>query len=218
MKKCIVTYVDGDKFEEQLEITKPLFERYAILCDAELIVLRGKTDSPKRELDKFKASQVFREHDLSLFLDVDVVISNDSPNIFEIASLDKISALNEYDYFKDKGWFWRFNKPERVRLSQHMKKTEQKLIVNSGVFVMPKSLSHLYDPPEFPPLKFRGFEQSLFSCRIQDNSVLNRLDLKWNCIANHKDFYKLRRDAYFVHFNFKPIEKRIKMMKNWAKR
>lgn len=215
MSNCIVTYVSGDDFEKQLDVSLGRINAYAKKCNAELIVLRGKTDNPNREIDKYKASTVFERYDLSLFLDVDIIVSKNAPNIFEQVPKDKISAFNEYpslQYFK---WFWDFNKPKEVRQSQALEDVSQNVIINSGMFVIPRELSHLYGYPEFSPLPIRGFEQSLFSCRIQDAGVLNELDLKWNCIWNHPDFHEVSKKAYFVHFNFKPIKRRIELMKIW---
>ena len=87
MKKAILTIVSGEKYEKIWEKTQPFFVDYAEKCDAELIVLKGYEGMslPSPHWLKFSIHELLKkDFDRIAFIDADILIRKDSPNIFDI--------------------------------------------------------------------------------------------------------------------------------------
>ena len=97
MKKLILSGYSGDLYKNMSNMTFPLMEKYArkYNADSKLIEFANqerpaswqKIPAIKNELDKY---------DLVLWIDADIVIINDSENIFDNILTDKIQYLVQH--------------------------------------------------------------------------------------------------------------------------
>lgn len=211
--RAIVTYYHGQDFERQYVLSSPRMRRYAERCGADFITIRGEGSYQHGEHGKFEVYETFKTYDQCLFLDVDVIIQGDPPNIFEQVPLDKVSGVDEMPLLGQFKFFDNYNQPAAVRASQGMPAAPAEFIMNSGVFVISKQLAELYRPPEHPLPEIAGAEQSLFSCRMQDAGAFHPLETRWNCTYNSPRYDEEQAAAYFVHLNMKPLRMRMKLMR-----
>jgi len=219
MKRAIVCYVDGDVYEEQFELTKSNIKAYALRCGAELVVLNGRTEKLRGETDKFQAESVFSEFDMSLFLDVDVVVQRFRDSIFDIVPNDRVSGFNELPHIYYKPFFSKCCPYKYVAKSQRINIDSLYFVMNSGVFTIPRDLAYLYRYPDHPIEETtRCMEQTIFSCRLQEAGLYNPIDETWNLSFNSPNFNRMRNSANFVHFNFRPMDKRLEEIRKQLRR
>lgn len=107
MKKILVTYHANQKIDYE-KITFERFEKYAKKCNAEFLKIDlseslNKSNHPQKySIEKyFKIKDLEqKDFDRALIIDTDVLIREDSPDIFEL-SKDKICVFNEGSSFID---------------------------------------------------------------------------------------------------------------------
>lgn len=212
--RAIVVFVHGEQFETQFAISRPFIEAYADKCNAELVVLTGRSDAEHPEHDKFQAYEAFKRFDRSLYVDVDSIIRPDTPDIFKLHPPGFIYGVDEIPITSMTSGFWGYVQPDVVRASQRLPGNETTLMMNGGLFLIDKELADFYRPPEYPfPDNCPGAEQTLFSVRMQEaGNVFKPLDPVWNLTWNSSVFADKRDQAYIVHFNFKPVDARLREM------
>lgn len=105
-KKAIITFL-SNHFHEISSFVLPRFESYAKKCNADLIVVEN-FHSPESHIDfekqvfvgdnifmqRFKKYKDFAKYERSLFIDMDFLVREDTPDIFKIVPPDKMSMLN----------------------------------------------------------------------------------------------------------------------------
>ena len=92
MKKALCLLAIGEKYKKVLEKNISQFRAYAMKCGAELVVIDEPLDKTmKRSLlsQKLLIPSALQEYDKVVFLDLDIVISNDCPSLFELLPEDK---------------------------------------------------------------------------------------------------------------------------------
>lgn len=214
MRSVIVCYVDGPKYEAQLDISGPLIERYAKRIDADFAIIREPHNQAHGEFAKFLVYDVFKQYDRALFLDVDVIIQGEPPNIFDVVPRGRVGAFNEMPYLKSFKWFWDANKPAMIRRLMGLQAIPVQLLVNSGVFVLDTEHADLYKPTDFQlPETLRCAEQSVFSMRLQESGLHFNLSQRWNCIMALPSWETEYKEAHFVHFNCRDMKRRLELMR-----
>lgn len=79
--RALITVTIGEHFHRIAALTHPLLAAYARRIGADFIVLHG--NSPKPWLEKFRVSDFLALYDRVLFLDTDVIVKPDCPDLFE---------------------------------------------------------------------------------------------------------------------------------------
>lgn len=210
MGLSLVTFVHGNYYEQMFEINEKVFKNYARKIKAELVVIRND-EAPNYILEnKFRASEIFKQFDRSLFLDVDVFVRNNSPNIFEIVPKGFLGILDELKYLG----FTEHLVINEVRESQKLPLKPILKSYNSGVMVFDKEHAFLFEPPEERLPQSWCAEQNLLTIRIEENKIpVFELDTTFNCLYNYKYFTDKIEESFFIHFNGCPFDKRIKNLK-----
>jgi lipopolysaccharide biosynthesis glycosyltransferase len=93
MTKAIVTLIDGPKYEELARTSLPLMKAYAQKVNAELIILDNKIGLPVPHYAKLQIRNL--KFDSVLFLDTDILVNPNAPDIFEAYPKDKLALLDE---------------------------------------------------------------------------------------------------------------------------
>ena len=214
---CIVTVVVGKDFTQQFQWTFPPMQSYADHLGAELIVLSGNRCPHWAIENKFRVANIIRLFDRTLFLDVDVFVRNDAPNIFDEVPVGCIGVLDELQLFNYAPWAYRYIVMDEVRQSQGMQPAKVTRSFNSGVIVFDREHAELFDPPKHPLPKHWCAEQNLLTARIEEaNTPVYPLERKWNCLWNADGFMDQHSQAHFVHLNgCNPIQ-RIDLLKQLA--
>jgi len=98
MKYAIVTITIGDEFVSLSEITHPNIKAYANKIGADFICIDKCSSTPHWE--KFQINNLLNKYDRILYLDTDLIIREDCPNLFDIVPYNQIGAFNEARFVK----------------------------------------------------------------------------------------------------------------------
>ena len=140
---CVVPA--NGRASHQLDATRESLVNYAKRCGADFIELSGNQCKEWPMANKYRVYQVTQKYKKTLYVDCDVVIKKDAPNIFELTPDDKISAFNEFDIHPTNKWIKQ--EQETVYFKLNMKSPEVDLgvkMLNGGVMVIPQSLANYY--------------------------------------------------------------------------
>lgn len=105
--KAVVVLAVGSKGRELLDITGDGLKAYAARIGADFHAITGEPNQPNFPLeDKFRVGQFLDFYERVLYLDADVVVSEDAPNLFDLVPEDRLGITNEWlfgtwDHFKD---------------------------------------------------------------------------------------------------------------------
>jgi lipopolysaccharide biosynthesis glycosyltransferase len=150
-KRAIVTRAD-DGVKDWIELTHPIMRKYAEKCNADFIVLSHAVSSDIILKDGAGLDQsyyrilairdLFEKYDRILYLDTDMLINKNCPDLFDIVPEDKIGAV-----FEDVG----------SRINDRMGKIRQMQIewnfidwrngyINEGCFLISKKHKDIFLP------------------------------------------------------------------------
>ena len=99
MNKALVTICSGEFFGRLAEITHPTLKAYAQRIGAEFISL---TDADKYRYPTFKKLELgpmFERFDRILYVDTDIIIRDDAPDLFELVPPDCLGMMEESRYY-----------------------------------------------------------------------------------------------------------------------
>ena len=213
-KYAVCVIPANDSAMELLDITRAGVKKYAEKCGADYIELSGDQNPDWTMSNKYRLNRVAKSYDKTLYLDCDIVVKDDAPNIFELTPDDKISAYDEYEIFKQRNdTAWIRNQQEHIfitTLSSFSDDIKEEYItngefitesmINGGVLVIPNALADYYKQPSSPYTKFWCFDQHLLTLELPEEKF-NNLTYKFNCEYEGKDFWYFTHDAHFIHLN-----------------
>lgn len=205
-KNAIITLAIGDAFEEMGKHTHPLMKRYATICNADFIVINKKKYEEKLGLITYEKFQVGEylgaQYERLLFIDTDVVVCPNAPNLFQLCPPGTFCAANEEGY---------------SMAGTHKKVTQQVLgeidwkfpYFNSGVMLFDNHHKDIFNPDN---QIFRNWishpdnNDHVMSDQPILNYLINRgpysffdLGYKFNRTRVLKDTHN-RFKSYFIHY------------------
>ena len=195
--RCIVSVASG-KHLEYLDLTRASRQRYAEKCQATLIEITDDKFPHWPMANKWRITSI--EADRICYIDSDVFIKDEAPDIFQVTPEDKLSFINELPKILEHG--------ATLYYRNELKKTGDLLGVNltwspnAGVMMIPSSLKHLYRPPEtgFNPLWC--FDQYWLAAVCESEGVKPHwMDDRFNWGWIYRNFWRGLRSAWFVHLN-----------------
>jgi alpha-N-acetylglucosamine transferase len=214
LKTAIVTLCIGEFYEKMGEVTHPMFSAYADKIGADFIVL--KEDKINREVnknanentdqkspifcyEKFQIGELLDMYDRVCFLDTDMIMHPDTPNIFDVVPIDMVGLVDETPLGYDTKFieFLKENFPEYLNIwieEKHRK------CYNTGVLVCSQMHKSLFTVPEVLINHYQ--EQSYLNLQIIKEKVLvfelpyqyNRMIYMDLIIPEH------RLKSYIVHY------------------
>jgi len=220
LNKAIITIVAGEKYNKIWLRTRPFFENYADKVGADLIVLEDASFVPSPHWLKFSIYEFLKKkYDRVVFIDADILIRDDAPDLFEIVSEDKFGVFNEGQFTPRSMCLHEAMQVYGVRLP----KWNGRDYYNTGVMVVSKKHRHIFKPPgEIKQLRNAFGEQTFLNFRLFENETeVHNLDYKLNSMsimARLTGFTRL--DSYFVHYAgwerdiFEDIDRDIEMWKS----
>ena len=93
MNNCVITLSVGDDYDG-MEITIPRMNNYCSKYNLNFIVIRDN-HFKHPAYNKLLIKNYINDFDRILYIDLDVIIRNDAPNIFDIVPDDKFGIFNE---------------------------------------------------------------------------------------------------------------------------
>jgi len=212
-KYAVVTMAHGSIYDNIIDIVKPYFESYCNNYGFDLVIInKVKIDGCAFNLEKFQIYDLLNKYDRIAYLDADVIVHPNAPNVFDEVPEDMIGAIYDNSH-NDK------NAPSQKSLDE-MKTVQSKLgtipnwnteYINSGVMVVSKCHQQLFTHPEYRK-KFNSKykDQTLLNWNLQKHKFkIHRLDSKFNAMGitgymNHHFQYGTYQmpaaEAHFIHF------------------
>lgn len=196
-KLAVVTIAMGEYYQKLAQITHPTLKKYAEKIGAEFIVIdKQKISKTTPHWEKFQLYNLLNIYDRILFVDTDVIIREDAPDIFKHVPDEALGLFNEAP------WTDR----SKELLIDVCKSYDMKLdnwdgkYYNTGVMVMSRCHKHLFLKPEKEIFNF--YEQSylnlIFASRKPD---IFDIEYKFNRMCCLDRFLgDSRLDSYFVHY------------------
>ncbi len=199
-KKAILTIVAGDKYKSIWERVEPFFVAYAEKCDAELIVLDKAERVPTAHWMKFSIYDLLhKEFDRIAFIDADILIRPDTPNLFDLVPKDSIGIFNEGYYTPRSVCLHEVKKVYNVDLPNWNGKD----YFNTGVMVVSREHRHVFKiNGDIKQLRNSFGEQTYLNMRIMQSGVrIHHLDFNFNrmCIMD-RITGMTRLDSFLIHY------------------
>ena len=202
-KLALVTIVVGDSARRMAASTNPLMKRYADRAGADFVVI----DRPRfgaLYYEKFQLYDLFPTYDRILYVDNDVLISPDSPDLFREVNEAEFAAASEETWSKSgvcKSAI--FNELGEVAWRYPY--------FNAGVMLASRAHRAVFDP-EYPLLSqwandrvrsmypFQGDDQTYFNYRVnQLNLEMKDLTYVFNHTRSIQNT-KTRFRSWFIHY------------------
>jgi hypothetical protein len=201
MKNAVVTLCIGDEFKKLSELTHPIIKKYADKIGADFINLdsqRLSTSTPHWE--KFRIFNLLEDYERIIYLDTDVIIREDCPNLFEIVPESQLGMFNEAPY-TDRG---KELMADICRLYEIKLDKWNGKYYNSGVMVISQVHKHLFRKPVKEYANF--YEQSYLNMKIaeavnNEEIEMFELDYEYNRMTCMDLFTGEERHAsYIIHY------------------
>jgi len=229
---CVIPATDD--MLELMEITRPSMMAYAEKCGADYIELEGNQHKDWPMANKYRVHSVSSVYEKTLYLDCDIVIRDNAPNIFELTPDDKLSIFEEFSHWTGRNftdWIQReqdtivrkFLKPEeRDRWLVNGAFTATKML-NGGVMVIPKCVADWYSQPDRNYIRQWCFDQNYLSLILPDelhHQLDERFNFNWQkfdftYVHQHSNFLNIAKDCYFIHVNGEKNLELRKRMLSW---
>lgn len=202
MKKAVVTVTIGDQYKKLAELTHPSIRAYANKIGADFIILDKKeiaTTTPHWE--KFKIFHLLNQYNRIIYVDTDLIIRDDCPDLFDIVPQNKFGVFNE-------GRFIDRSEEMRAGFKQYVFDLPKwdKLYYNTGVMVISRQHKFIFEKPseEIP----NAFDMTLINLRLIKSQTeifelphkLNRMDM----IDRLRLTGEPRHGSYIIHYTGAP--------------
>ena len=202
MKKAVVTLCIGEEFNELSKLTHPTLRSYSEKIDAEFIVLNKCETSPHWE--KFHLYNLLSTYDRILYLDTDLIIRDDCPNLFDIVPYNQIGAFNEARFTQRE---YSIIETARAYGIEYSKLNWNGKYYNTGVLVLSKCHRKLFIKPEKEYSNY--YEQGYLNLVISmEESRRGKEDTTLMCDLSY-DFNRMtcldfcgveRHGSYIIHY------------------
>lgn len=219
-RRCIFTVAVGKEMKWLFSITHPFMREYARKCNADFVIVddNWRKDSEHPCLLKQAVNSFWYRYDRVLYVDSDILIKPNAPNIFEEVPIGFLGVFDEFNYA---------NASMKERKLEYIRKYVEKHnelypsvplkvaepipdgFYNMGVFVCSKD-TNPHKPIENRTMRLGvspHYDQTYCNSIIKsDNIPVKSLSRNWNkfrsLIRNKRDF----EEAYFVHYVGKETE------------
>jgi lipopolysaccharide biosynthesis glycosyltransferase len=212
MRRAIVTTVIDKEGELMGENSLPRMQDYAKKVNAKMVVIRKRLPG----YDFIAMSRFYIERHLPIYpegmfyLDIDTLISRDTPDIFKIAPQTGVSVVMDS---KDE----KYDEPrwgKYVRAAAALAETtEWKSYFNSGVVMIRQDCKMLFTNPDYKVIMPWFPDQTIMNLNCHRfNIPVHFLDKKWNLFTLNGGNEKTWPNCYVAHFAGIEPQTRIQLM------
>jgi hypothetical protein len=197
MKKAVVTLTIGQKFDALATLTHPTLKAYADRIDADFIVLSDMVTCQQPHWSKFLLYDLLPDYDRIIFLDTDIIVRDDCPDLTKIVPSDKLGMFCE-------GHFTPRMESLReavVAYKEEIPKWDGRSYYNSGVMVMSKQHRILFKLPD-KLHKLGMYEQGYINLKIfRDEWKMFDLPYIYNRMTCMDELTgDQRHNSYIIHY------------------
>lgn len=101
MDTALVTVTIGEKYESLARVTHPTLKRYADKIESDFVVIDEQTIAPDDFMPhyaKLKLYDLLREYKRIVFVDTDIIIRDDTPDLFDLVPEHKMGLFREGEF------------------------------------------------------------------------------------------------------------------------
>ena len=213
---AVVTAATGKRGRELLEVSGPLMQAYATRLGADFVTLTKRHPSYALSV-KWGIRRVLEHYERIVFLDADILVPTDAPNLFDLCRVSNIGASDELPWLTmanpkvldEYQWVRTGQGKQRVPCSQYF---------NSGVIVASRYHADLFGPPPGPAPVHHCLEQHWWNARLYDTAtpvtVLPR-EANWQWWTDRE--FKVAPPNAMLHFSgIKSHTSRMRYMRHFA--
>lgn len=196
-RQIIITLVIGQEAEEIYSLSQDSIQSYAQRLRADFACIKENVYSDNNippHYNKLRIKQYLNQYDRVLFLDCDVIISPNTPNIFNLVPENAIGVVNEGALVD------RSEAIKQVQASLGSIENWHSDYFNSGMIVVSKLHQGLFDEPETIYLGlFREQSYLNWKARLLRYQIYY-LDKQYNYFFHPAASLRSASSAYIVHF------------------
>lgn len=198
----VFTISIGDYYKEISKYTLSYLENYAKKIGADFLnVDEHNPEYITQKWNKFLIHKLLNDYKRIIYLDIDMIIREDCPNLFDVVPETQLGMFNEGRYTA------RFEYLEQASkyYNEPLKKWNGKFY-NSGVMVISRKHKQIFKLPK--GIDFVETDQPFINLRILNDGIdMFDLDWKFNRMDILDKFCGISRlDSYIVHYAGAPKE------------
>lgn len=195
---AVVTLCIGDKYDLIANKTHPTIKNYADSIGADFIVINTRlfNEAPTPHWEKFQIYDLLKKYNRIIYMDTDLIVRGDCPNLFDLVPENKLGIFNEGKFD---------SRLESIREAVMYYKEELNewdgTYYNTGVMVISRVQRNLFKPPKFmAPMGM--YEQGYLNLRIiKDKIPVHDIQYRYNRMTlMDKLTGENRLDSYIVHY------------------
>jgi hypothetical protein len=208
-ENLVLTISIGKYYEELSSHTLPSIKKYAKKIGADFLnISEFNKDYITQKWNKFYIYELLNKYKRIIYLDIDLIVREDTPNLFDIVPENKLGMFNEGQY-TPRGEFLE-------QASEYYKEPVKEWngkFYNSGVMVISRIHKQIFKIPK--GINFVETDQPYINLRITNDKVsMFDLNYKFNRMDILDKFLGISRlDSYVVHYAGAPQEIIIDVLK-----
>ncbi len=182
MKLCVCSIAHGERYEKLAEFTHPIFRAYAARIGADFKELKytQELQCSAAWLKLILLWNLLKTYDRVIFLDTDVLLHPDCPNLFDVVPETHFGAYQEGELLDRTHAMFRAIEFHKIKYNREY----QNEYFNSGVMVMSKIHRDLFIWPE--AIEDNFYEQSLINARVFASGIpFHKLHYHYNRMSCH---------------------------------
>lgn len=208
MKKAIVTICFGDNFRRIAKYTHNSIKRYAKKVGADFLILNEENqyikDKSFPQWEKFALFYLLNRYDRILYLDTDLIIRDDCPDLFSIVPYNQIGSFNEAKFVPREYYLLDTARTYNVDIS---KVKWNGKYYNTGVLLVSKCHKYLFEKPVIEYNSF--YEQSYLNLIFaieesnrtkEDIPLMYDLSYRFNRMTCLDVSGEPRHASYIIHY------------------
>jgi hypothetical protein len=202
-KRLVITVAAGPA-REWLRITRRRMEMYAESVSADFVALEGSTQG-WWGLEKFRVHPFAQAYDRTLFLDADVLVDPNGPDVFDCHPANCVAMHDDWVHLPSRDWL--YAERRAVRRCQDWPTSyrdayndRRPSCFNSGVVLCDRDNADIWAPPKLPIPTSHCAEQIVIESRLyaMDREVY-RMNTHWNWQYWMPGFERFADFAFFLH-------------------
>lgn len=197
----VLTISIGEQYEAVAQLTHSSIRAYANKIGAEFMVISEKRiATTTAHWEKFQIFDLLNKYERILYIDSDVIIRSDCPNLFDIVPSNKLGMFNEAN----------FTDRSRELIIDCCKQYGVTLpgwdgrYFNSGVMVISRTHKYLFQKPELEYYSF--YEQTYLNMKISEmvfrgSLEIHELEYRYNrmtCLDRYTG--ETRHASFIIHY------------------
>ena len=171
-KNLVLTLALGSAYQELATLTHPAIKAYADKIDADFMVIsERKISKTTAHWEKFQIFDLLNDYERILYIDTDIIVRDDTPNMFDMVPNNQLGMFNE-------GKFTDRSKELMIDICKQYGVTLPGWdgeYFNTGVIVISRCHKALFKKPEKEVFSF--YEQSYLNMRIAEDKNLKELKM-----------------------------------------